>query len=120
MKYLCLVYAEPGAFDQLDAAAKFRLDTDSLDYDKQLQREGSFIAAEALVSTSEAQTVRVRPERTTFTDGPFAETREHLCGFILIEARDFNDALRIAADIPMARIGSVEVRPVLQIVPVPA
>lgn len=120
MKYLCLVYMEATAFDGMDAAALYKLDTDSLNYDKELEKAGHFIAANALVDPARAKTVRVRDGRISTTDGPFAETKEHLGGFILIEARDFNEALRLAANIPMAAVGSIEVRPIMEIVPVPA
>lgn len=115
MRYLCLVYAEPAAFDALTPEAKQALDRDSLAYDRELERGGHFVAADALASTKEAATVRVRAGRMSVTDGPFAETREQLGGFILIEARDMNEAIRLAAGIPLARLGSIEVRPIVNI-----
>jgi hypothetical protein len=107
---MCLVYAEPSAFRTLPAAERAALDRDSLRYDKDLEARGHYIHAAALQAVSTAKTVRRREGKVTTTDGPFAETKEVLCGFILIEAADQDEALRIAADIPMARIGSVEVR----------
>jgi hypothetical protein len=115
MKYLCLVYFEPAKLDAVtQGAAGIALTNDSLAYDEGLMREGKFIAAEALQSTDAAFTVRTRNGEISTTDGPFAETKEVLGGFILIDARDRAEAIRIAAGIPLARIGSIEVRPVLQ------
>ena len=78
---------------------------------------GSLIAAEALQPVETATTVRVRQGRLSITDGPFAETKEQLAGFYLIEARDLNDAIQMAAKIPPAREGSIEVRPVRELNP---
>jgi hypothetical protein len=112
MRYLCLVYFEGRAVDSLSTEEKGGLDRESLAYDVELERSGHFIAAEALQSTSSAVTVRVRNGRISATDGPFAETKEQLGGFILIEARDLNEAIQVAAKIPLAKLGSIEVRPV--------
>lgn len=115
MRYLCLVYVEPAAFDALTPEAKRALDRDSLAYDRELERGGYFVTADALASTKEAVTVRVRADKMSVTDGPFAETKEQLGGFILIEARDMNEAIRLAAGIPLAKLGSIEVRPIVKI-----
>jgi hypothetical protein len=115
MKYLCAVYLEPGALQRLSAGERADLDRDSLAYDHELVRKGHFVAAAALQSTKAAKTVRSRGGRIAMTDGPFAETREVLGGFIFIEARDMEEALKIAAGIPMAKYGSIEVRPELNI-----
>jgi hypothetical protein len=122
MRYVCLVYfAEKRVGDQtlpsfvldlapsdLQAVAK-----DSNAYDEELKGRGHLIVAHALQPTDSAMTVRVRDGRMSATDGPFAETKEVLGGFLLIEARDLNEAIRIAADVPLAKLGSVEVRPVM-------
>lgn len=113
MKYACLVYCVPGALSALDDADKAALDRDSLAYDQKLEREGHYIVASALQGTDTATTIRVRDGKASMTDGPFAETKEVLCGFIFIEAADMDEARRIGAGIPMARYGSVEVRPEL-------
>ncbi len=113
MKYACLVYCEPNALGVLSAKAKTALDRDSMAYDEKLMREGHFIAASALQPVSAASTIRVRDGQMSMTDGPFAETKEILAGFIFIEAKDDEEARRIAAGIPMARHGSIEVRPEL-------
>lgn len=115
MKYICLVYAEPGALSGLSAAEKAALDRDSLVYDEKLVREGRFLAASALQGVKTARTVRVRRGKRLVTDGPFAETKEVLCGFIFIEAADADEAMRIAEGIPMARHGTIEVRPELDL-----
>ncbi|THD50910.1 YciI family protein [Phenylobacterium sp.] len=113
MKYICLVYAVPGALSGLSAEDKAALDRDSLAYDSDLQARGHFLAASALQGVDTASTIRVRGDRLLVGDGPFAETKEVLCGFIFIEAADMEEAKRIAAGIPMARHGAIEVRPEL-------
>jgi hypothetical protein len=113
MRYLCLVYFEPHVLSTLSAGERAALDRDSLAYDAELKRGGHLIAAAALQSVSTATTVRKRGGTISMTDGPFAETREVLGGFIFIEARDLNEALRLAGNIPMARFASIEVRPEL-------
>jgi hypothetical protein len=108
MKYLCLVYGEEARLQELP-------DADCLACSDSLQQSGHRIAAEALQSVQTATTVRVRNGSMSITDGPFAETKEQLAGFYLIDATDLNDALRVAAKIPAARVGSVEVRPIRQL-----
>jgi hypothetical protein len=108
MKYLCLVYLE---HDKLHAVP----DRECMNCGDGLRKSGLLVAAEALESTATAATVRVRNGKMSITDGPFAETKEQLAGFYLIEARDLNDAIQVASRIPPAREGSVEVRPVRQL-----
>ncbi len=91
------------------------LDRDSLAYDDELRRRGCYIVSNALSPVATARTVRVRRGKALVTDGPFAETRRHLGGFILIEAAHMDEAVEIAKGIPMAKIGSIEVRPIMQI-----
>ena len=110
MKYLCLVYGE-------EHDMRTVRDAECMELSAALSASGHSIAAEALQSVQTATTVRVRDGRTTVTDGPFAETKEQLAGFYLIEAPDLDDAIRVAARIPAARIGSIEVRPVRQLEP---
>lgn len=112
MKYLCQVWFDGAILDAMTKEEKAELDANSLNYDKDLADSGHMIVAQALQSPKSAVTVRVRSGEMSVTDGPFAETKEALGGFILIEAKDLNDAIRIAASIPLARLGAIEVRPV--------
>jgi hypothetical protein len=115
MKFACLVYAVPGSVSNLPAAEKAQLDRDSLAYDVELEKRGQLVAASALQGVATASTIRVRGGQTLVSDGPFAETKEVLCGFVFIEAADQDEAKRIAAGIPMARYGTIEVRAELDI-----
>lgn len=115
MKYLCIVHAEPSAFDALTEADKRALDRDSLAYDEELLARGHMIHVEALQSPDSGALVRVRNGAMSMTDGPYSEAKEQMCGFILIEARDMSEAITIAGGIPMARIGAIEVRPIFTI-----
>ncbi|MEQ1913024.1 MAG: YciI family protein [Vicinamibacterales bacterium] len=110
MKYLCLVYLE---------SQKMRVvpDAECAACSGELRDSGALLAAEALEAIDTATTVRVRGGKAVITDGPFAETKEQLAGFYLVEAADLDEALDIAAKIPPAREGSVEVRPVRQLNP---
>ena len=110
MKYLCLVYLEN---EKLHAVP----DRECASCGDGFRKSGLLMAAEALQPVDTATTVRVRNGRISITDGPFAETKEQLAGFYLIEARDLNDAIQVAAKIPPAREGSVEVRPVRELTP---
>lgn len=112
MRYLCLVYFEQKTLDALSESEGAALTRESLAYNEELRKGGHYIVSNALQPVSAATTVRVRSGKMSMTEGPFAETKEHLGGFILVEARDLNEAVRIAAKIPMARLGSIEVRPV--------
>ena len=115
MKFLCLVYFEPETLAALSPSEKAALDRDSMAYDDELRRSGHYIVSNALDPVRSARTIRVRRGKASATDGPFAETKEHLGGFILIEAADMNEALKIAEGIPLAKLGSIEVRPTMQI-----
>ena len=117
MQYMCLVYIEEGAFDGMSEAEQKALTRESLAYDDELRKNGRFLGANALQPVNSATTVRVRNSKVSTTDGPFAETKEHLGGYILIEARDLNEAIQIAAKIPMARLGTIEVRPIMLLEP---
>jgi hypothetical protein len=110
MKYVCLVYLAP---DKLDAVP----DSECMTCGDGFRKSGLLVAAEALQPVETATTVRVRNGKMSITDGPFAETKEQLAGFYLLEARDLNDAIQMAAKIPPAREGSIEVRPVRQLNP---
>ena len=110
MKYLCLVYLDEKKLDTV-ADHECRACGDAL------RQSGHHIAAEALQSVHTATTVRVRNGKMAVTDGPFAETNEQLGGFLVIEARDLNDAIRVASKMPLARFGNVEVRPIRECAP---
>jgi hypothetical protein len=113
MKYLCLVYSiEDSQQDPLSEDEQHRLNEEALAYDDELRRGGHFVHAEALQSIHTATTLRVRNGKVSITDGPFAETKEQLSGFILLEASDLNEALQLASRIPPLRFGAIEVRPV--------
>jgi hypothetical protein len=112
MKYLCLIFTEERKLEALSKSEWEALVREHLDFDETLRQSGHFIVAEALQAVQTATIVRVRNGRMSTTDGPFAETKEQLTGFFLIEARDRNDAIQVAGKIPSARLGSVEVRPI--------
>jgi hypothetical protein len=113
MKYACLVYFERGALDRFTPEEGAKLTEDSMAYDRFLESRGNLIMAQALEAPQTAVTIRVRNGKLSSTDGPFAETREILAGFVLIEARDLNEAIGLAEKIPLAAIGSIEIRPVM-------
>jgi hypothetical protein len=115
MKYLCLVYFEPKTLEALSATEHAALDRKSIAYDEELGRSGHYIVSNALQPVSAAKTVRVRKGKLSAIDGPFAETREQLGGFILIDAKDMDEAIELASKIPLAKLGSIEVRPVMQL-----
>ncbi len=110
MKYLLLVYGE----ERLMATVK---DADCRDYSEPLHRRGVILAADALEPVDTATTIRVRDGEVSVTDGPFAETKEQLAGFYLVDARDLDHAIEVASGIPPARIGSIEIRPVRELQP---
>jgi hypothetical protein len=117
VRYLCLIYHDE---KQLNAMPKGQFDAlvdEHLAFDDVLRESGHFLVAEALQPGETASVVRVRNGKMSVTDGPFAETKEQLSGFFLIEARDLNDAIQLAARIPSARLGNVEVRPIRELKP---
>jgi len=113
MKYLCLIYEDESLWPQLPKQEADRIMGEYRTFTGDIRKSGHFVAGEQLAPTSEATTVRVRNGRTVTTDGPFAETKEQLGGFYMIEARDLNEAIQLASRIPSARMGSVEVRPIV-------
>jgi hypothetical protein len=115
MKYLCAVYLKPDALRGLSAAEQAKLNRDSLDYNDELAKKGNYIAASALQPPGTAKTIRHRYGKAVVTDGPYAEAKEVLGGFILIEARDMEEAVRIAENIPVGKFASIEVRPEMKI-----
>lgn len=111
MKYLCMAYEEEGKLNALSQSDWTALRAETLAYVEALKQKNYLILAEPLQSVRTAATVRVRGGKLTVTDGPFAETKETLGGFFLINARDLNEAISVAAKWPSARLGSIEVRP---------
>jgi hypothetical protein len=113
MKYLCLIYENEKNFETIPPAEGEAIMNEYFTFTGDIQKNGKYVAGEALQPTQTATTVRVRNGKVSTTDGPFAETKEQLGGFYLIEAKDLNDAIQVAAKIPSARFGSIEVRPVM-------
>lgn len=113
MKYLCMIYDDESKWATMNKAetdtwmAEYNAFTDSI------KKNGNYVGGEALQPTSTATTVRVRNGKISTTDGPFVETKEQLGGYYLIEAKDLNEAIQIAAKIPSARLGGIEVRPLI-------
>jgi hypothetical protein len=108
MKYLCLVYSDEQKLEGFP-------DEECIAFDTSIRNSGHCIASEALQPVQTATTVRVRNGQMSVTDGPFAETKEQLAGFYLVEARDLNEAIQIAGRIPPGRVGSIEVRPIREL-----
>jgi len=117
MKYLCLAYEEESVLDDLSPDGWDDLRRETVAYVDTLRANGHLLSTHALKSVRTAMTVRVRNDRLSTTDGPFAETKETLGGFFLIEAADLNEAVRLAARWPSARLGSIEVRPIEESLP---
>ena len=117
MRYMLLIYLDEQALDDAEREQCYR---ESAQLAHQLNAAGQYRAAAPLEPTSTATSVRVRDGKRVVTDGPFAETKEQLGGHFLIDARDLDEAIAIAARIPMARRGTVEVRPVIHIADLPA
>ena len=112
MKYMLLIYMDEQVLNQTEREHCY---VESTELAHQLQASGQYLAASPLQSVSTATTVRVREGRRLVTDGPFAETREQLGGYYLVEARNLDEAIGIAGRIPGARVGTVEIRPVIEI-----
>ena len=115
MKYLCLIYFDEKRLDALSSGEWAALTGECLAHGEGMRQSGHLIAAEALQSVRTATTLRVRDGKVSTTDGPFAETKEQLGGFYLIDARDLNEAIQVASRIPPARVGSVEIRPIREV-----
>lgn len=114
MRYMCIVHFEPRHLDDMPAAERKAFDLRSMNYDKELEAKGHYVIAEAIQGGDSAVLVRVRDGKMSTTDGPYMETKEQMAGFVLIEARDMNEAIRLASGIPLAEFGTIEVRPVYQ------
>ena len=112
MKYLCLAYEEEKKLNTLSRSEWDALREETLGYVETLRKTGHLVITHALQSATTATTLQVRRGKLSMTDGPFAETKEQLGGFFLIEARDLNEAIKIASKWPSARLGTIEVRPI--------
>ena len=117
MKYLLLIYQDEKA---LNEAEREKCYEESAQYAQSLAAQGQYLGAAPLHPTSTATSVRVRDGKPLVTDGPFAETREQLGGYFLVDAKDLDEAIRIAAGIPAGRWGTVEIRPVIEVGGLPA
>jgi hypothetical protein len=116
MKYMLLIYFDEQSVSETEREHCY---AESTQYAHQLNSSGQYLAAAPLHPSSTATSVRVRENKRMVIDGPFAETREHLGGYFLINARDLDEAIGIAAGIPGARLGTVEIRPVMEIAGMP-
>jgi hypothetical protein len=117
VKYLCLIYDDEKLWETMPAAEQDAIMGEYRAYVSDLRASGHYVAGSQLAPTATATTVRERDGRLAVTDGPFAETKEQLGGYFLIEARDLNEAIQVARRIPSARFGSIEVRPLVPTTP---
>ena len=115
MEYLCLVYVDEKKLDALSSSESDALDGEALAYDEELRKSGHYLVSNALRPVQTATTIRFQKGKRFTTDGPFAETKEQLGGFVLIDAKDLNEAIRVASKIPPGRLGCIEVRPIKEL-----
>jgi hypothetical protein len=120
MKYLCLIYENEKGWEQMPKEQADAVMGEYFAFTDGIRKTGNYLGGDALHPTQTATTVRVRNEKTLTTDGPFAETKEQLGGYYLIDARDLDEAIQVASKIPSARWGSIEVRPVVDFGETPA
>ncbi|HZN54275.1 MAG TPA: YciI family protein [Candidatus Polarisedimenticolaceae bacterium] len=113
MKYLLLIYSNESSWSGLSEQEQGQMYEEYMDYTRSIHRSGHYLGGEALEPIATATTVRVRDGKTLSTDGPFAETREQLGGYYLVEAKNLDEAIGLAARIPSARFGCIEVRPIM-------
>ena len=114
MKYLCLIYDEEKKLAAMSKGDSDAFMSEYFAFTEGIRKTGHYLGGEALQPVQTATTVRIRNGKVSTTDGPFAETKEQLGGFYLINAKDLNDAIQVASKIPSARLGSVEVRPIME------
>ena len=114
MKYLCLIYEEEKLWANLSKEQGETMMGEYFAFTDGIKKSNHYVGGEALQPTQTATTVRVRHGKISTTDGPFAETKEQLGGYYLINAKDLNDAIQVAAKIPSARAGSIEIRPIME------
>jgi hypothetical protein len=114
MKYLCLIYSDEQSLDSIPSNVLNAVVDNCEEFAAALRKKGTLLAAERLKPTSTATTIRPDGERVSITDGPFAETKEQLGGFLLIEASDLDEAISVASKFPAGRFGCVELRPIME------
>lgn len=115
MRYICLVHFDLSIMRDAPLEARQDLDRRSLAYNEELRRNGHYVISQAIQDPWSAILVRKRDGKLTATDGPYMETKEQMAGFLLIDARDMDEAVAIAAKVPIAEIGTIEVRPIYDI-----
>ena len=115
MRFMFMIFHDEDAMNTLPGAEMQALVDGALEYDEAIKRSGHHIVSDALQRARTARTIRVRGGKVSTTDGPFAETKEQIGGFFLIEAKDMDEACAIASRFPPARIGTIEVRPVWEL-----
>ena len=116
MNYLCLIYSDETQTAKLPKPETEKIMSEFFAFTDSIKASGNWLGSNRLQPTHTATTIRIRDGKLSTTDGPFMETREHLGGYYLIEAKDLNDAIRIASRIPAAKFGSIEVRPIWEVV----
>lgn len=114
MKYLCLIYSDETLWDKMPKAESDAVMGEYRAFTSDIKKSGHYLGGEPLQPTQSATTIRSRNGKISTTDGPFAETKEQLGGFYLITAKDLNDAIQVASRIPTVRVGSIEVRPIME------
>lgn len=117
MKYLCMVIIDEKKLNAMSSSERRKLDDESLEFDEALRKSGHLLAAQALQGVETATTIRAPGGKVSVTDGPFTETNEQIGGFVLIEARDLNEAIQLASKIPPMRLGCIEIRPIMELTP---
>jgi hypothetical protein len=117
MKYMLLIHQDEKAWEKLSESERTQIYGDYRQFTEQIMASGQFVAGDELHPTSSATSVRIRDGKQLVTDGPFAETREQLGGFYLVKANDLDEAIALAARIPSAKTGTIEVRPVSEMTP---
>ncbi len=114
MRYLCLIYENEKSWGTMPKEQADAMMGEYFAFTEGIKKSGHYVGGEALQPTQSASTVRVRNGKVSTTDGPFAETKEQLGGYYLINAKDLNDAIQVASKIPSSRLGSIEVRPIME------
>jgi hypothetical protein len=119
MKFMLIVHHDEAAFEKIEKEKRQQMLAESIELTHQLHAAGQYLSASPLQPAATAVMVRVREGKPLVTDGPFIETREQIAGYFLVNAQDLNEAIRIATRVPGARIGTVEVRPLIEITGLP-